>query len=285
MLQPERKAAGRKHRPAPKVPNGCVNCGVRNTTICRAFSDKLNIVQGFKTGDRILKADAHIYRVGDRLPEIFNLLDGWIALYRILESGKRQVLEILMPGAFFGYQPDLAEPMLHGAYCLSDAAICVFPRKSFAGLIEQHPEAALALADINAHAALRAQDQLTNIGGRVGTARVAHMLLDLFLRARKSMPNAQFDTVELPVTQELIADSLGLTSVYVNRILRHLREQRLVVLRNGLLKILDLAALGKLAELSTLSAVDPASQLKSLRPSHERRQQARIVTGVTAAGR
>lgn len=265
MLQVDRKATGRKRRLAPKIPNGCMNCSVRDTTVCRAFSNSLNIVQSFKSGDRVLAADTHLYRMGDRPTELFNLLDGWIALYRILESGKRQILEILLPGAFVGFQPNLGEPMLHGAYCLSDVSICVFPRKGFSALMEQHPGVAHALVDISSQAAVRAQDQLTNIGGRVGTARVAHMLLDLFLRARKSIPGAQTDTVELPVTQELIADSLGLTSVYVNRILRHLRERRLVVLRNGMLKILDLEALAQLAELSTLSAIDAKAQLMPLR--------------------
>lgn len=265
MLQADRRATGRKRRPAPKVPNGCLNCSVRERNLCRAFSSKLNIVQGFKTGDRILAADTHVYRMGDRPAELFNLLDGWIALYRILESGKRQILEILLPGAFFGYQPNLGDPMLHGAYCLSDVALCVFPRKSFASLMEQHPQMGHALADISAQATMRAHDQLTNIGGRVGTARVAHMLLDLFLRARNSVPGAQGDTVELPITQELIADSLGLTSVYVNRILRHLREQRLVVLRGGMLKILDLDGLARVAELSTLTAIDPKAPPKPLR--------------------
>jgi CRP-like cAMP-binding protein len=248
------------------VPDGCTNCAVRGTTACRAFLSDLGVVQDLKIGDRILAADAHLYRIGDRPSEVFNLLDGWVALYRVLESGKRQILDILLPGAFFGYQADPAEPMIHGAYCLSDVAICVFPRAGFAALTDRHATLAHALADIYAQAAVRAQDQLTNIGGRFGTARVAHMLLDLFLRARRTMPGALGDTIELPVTQELIADSLGLTSVYVNRILRQLREQRLVVLRNGMLKILDLAALSRLAELPTLGMVDARAQLTALKP-------------------
>jgi CRP/FNR family transcriptional regulator len=265
MLQDDRKIVGRRHRSAPKIPSGCVNCTVRNTTLCRAFSNKLDVVQNFKSGDRILAADTHLYRIGDRPGDLFNLLDGWIALYRILESGKRQILDILLPGAFVGYQADLNEPMLHGAVCLSDVSVCVFPRKNFPALVEQHPGLATALVDVTARAAVRAQDQLTNIGGRVGTTRVAHMLLDLFLRGRRAIPGAQRDTVELPLTQELIADSLGLTSVYVNRILRHLRERGLVVLRNGKLKILDLEALAQLAELSTITAVDTRSEPTPLR--------------------
>ena len=260
----QRNSVGRRHKYVPEVPNGCSNCPVRNATVCQAFASNLDVVRNYKTGDRILPANAHVYRIGDRLSELFNLLDGWIAIYRILESGRRQILDILLPGAFIGYQPDLNEPMLQGAVCLSDAALCVFPRKSFPELMERHPALAQALVGINAHATLRAQDQITNIGGRSGTTRVAHLLLDLFLRGRKGMPTGGMDVLELPLTQEVIADSLGLTPVYVNRILRDLRERGLVVLRNGMLQIHDLEALAKLAELSTLNAVETRTEPTSL---------------------
>src|SRR5262245_31925680 len=157
MLQRDRRPSGKKHRPVPRVPSDCAQCAIRNTTVCRAFVGSLEVVQSFKSGDRILVADTHLYRVGDRMGELFNLLDGWVALYRILESGKRQILDILLPGAFFGYQVDLAEPMNHGAMCLSDASICVFPRKAFAGLVDQHPLLAHALIDISVQGTTRAQ--------------------------------------------------------------------------------------------------------------------------------
>ncbi len=251
-----RNAVGRRYKYVPEVPNGCSNCPVRNATVCQAFATNLEVVRNYKTGDRILPAHAHVYRIGDKPTELFNLLDGWVAVYRILESGRRQILDILLPGAFMGYQPDLNEQMLHGAVCLSDVALCVFPRKGFPELMERHPALAQALVGINARAMLRAQDQLTNIGGRSGTTRVAYMLLDVFLRGRKSMAMEGTDALELPLTQEVIADSLGLTSVYVNRILRDLRERGLVVLRNGTLQIHNLQALAKLVELSPLSAIE-----------------------------
>lgn len=261
----------RRHRPVPAVPSGCANCPIGHLTVCQAFAGKLDIVQSFKTGDRILPAGSHVYRIGDKPSELFNLLDGWVAVYRILESGRRQILDILLPGSFLGYQPDLNEQMLQGAVCLSDVALCVFPRKSFPDLIERHPALAQTLVGINARATLRAQDQLTNIGGRSGTTRVAYMLLDVFLRGRKSMAKEGTGALDLPLTQEVIADSLGLTPVYVNRILRDLRERGLVVLRNGTLQIHDLQALVKLVELPPLSSigtqVEPTPLVRRMSPA------------------
>ena len=43
----------------------------------------------------------------------------------------------------------------------------------------------------------------------------------------------------MPLTQEHIGDALGLTNVHVNRMLRELREEGVLVLKGGVLRILD----------------------------------------------
>jgi len=53
----------------------------------------------------------------------------------------------------------------------------------------------------------------------------------------------------------MIGDALGLTPVHINRILRQLRERRLVVLHNRTLQVLDLEGLRRMSEVPQL---DPA---------------------------
>lgn len=230
---------------------------MRTATVCSAFSaDNIATVQLFKAGDRILSAQEHLYQIGDTPCDIYNLLDGWVALYRVLASGQRQILDFALPGAFLGYQANLDEPMLHGALCITDVAVCVFPRKAFPAFVERHPALSHRLTELAARGMVRAHDQLTNVGARRGTARLAHMLLDMYMRVRRSHSDAEGDALEMPLTQELIADALGLTTVYVNRILRHLRERGLVIFRNGRLRVLDLAALSRIAEVCAFDVVE-----------------------------
>lgn len=56
------------------------------------------------------------------------------------------------------------------------------------------------------------------------------------------------DGYALPITQEDLADTTGLSTVHVNRTLRSLRECRLVELSERQLQILDLTGLKTLAE-------------------------------------
>jgi CRP-like cAMP-binding protein len=240
----------KSHNEPPSIPKDCRNCSIREATLCGALrTDQLDILQEFKSCDRIIPAHTHLFRAGERLGEIYNLLSGWVALYRILESGRRQVLQIELPGAFLGYQAKLDEPMLHSAECITDVSVCVFPRRAFPELLERHPVLGLRMIGMMSHDVVRTHDQLTNVGGRSGMERVAHFLLQIYLRLRNRQQAASGDTLALPLTQEMIGDALGLTPVHINRILRQLRERRLVVLHNKTLQILDLEGLRRMAEM------------------------------------
>ena len=69
----------------------------------------------------------------------------------------------------------------------------------------------------------------------------------MFVRA-KAAGLVEGDSCELPLTQEFVADALGLTAVHTNRTLRVLRETGLVEWRSGRLKIKDLEKLGEIAD-------------------------------------
>jgi CRP-like cAMP-binding protein len=217
--------------------------------------DQLDVLEKFKSCDRIVTKHIHLYRTGDQSKEIFNLLSGWVALYRILESGGRQILQVVQPGAFLGYQADLDEPMRHSAICLSEAAVCVFPRRSFPSLLERHPELRLKLADILSGDIVCAHDQLSNIGGRFGIERVAHFLLQTYLQRHCGDREPNSGVQALPLTQEMIGDALGLTQVHTNRILRQLRERGLATIHKGVLEVRDLEGLRQVAKSSEAEAI------------------------------
>lgn len=233
----------------PAVPANCRECKIREHTVCQPLQgDRLQIVQTFKTGDRILPAGSSLYRAGEVCPELFNLLDGWVVLYRILKSGSCQILDFAFPGKFLGYQPELTRPMLHGANCLTDVSVCVFPRQPFPSLLEKEPSLAARLAWLNSRDTAIAHNHLTNIGARSARSRIAHLLLELSARLRRGGHISNGNDVEIPLTQSHIADALGLTSVYVSQILKQLREQQLLKFKNGRLQIFDPDGLAKIVD-------------------------------------
>jgi len=77
-------------------------------------------------------------------------------------------------------------------------------------------------------------------------ARLAMMVLDFYTRLRRRRLITA-STYNLPLTQTQIGDYLGLSAVHVNRVLRSLRDERVVNVEKNQVTILDLQRLARLA--------------------------------------
>jgi CRP-like cAMP-binding protein len=89
-------------------------------------------------------------------------------------------------------------------------------------------------------------EHLVSIGRRNAIERVAHFFMEL--AERLSLIGQATETeFECPLSQFVIADALGLTAIHVNRVMRQLRERRLLIVRRRTVTIQDLDGLQKLA--------------------------------------
>ena len=103
---------------------------------------------------------------------------------------------------------------------------------------------ALWMAGLIDESALRAWT--VSLGKRDASERVAHLICELFVRLG-TVGSTRVDGFDLPLTQEQLGDVLGLTTVHVNRVLRHLREAGLVSFKNCTVMIADFSKLRKAA--------------------------------------
>jgi CRP-like cAMP-binding protein len=77
--------------------------------------------------------------------------------------------------------------------------------------------------------------------------QMAHLFCEILLRA-KAAGLAQNNTCDLPVTQEDLADALGMSTVHVNRTLMVLRAAGAVEFRGGKLMVMNWDELVQIAE-------------------------------------
>lgn len=96
----------------------------------------------------------------------------------------------------------------------------------------------------------RQANWLVTLGRKTALERVAHLLLELFERLRRSGLTYGLQCA-MPLTQMEIADMTGLTPVHVNRTLQTMRMRGLVELQSKWLRIPDLSALREAAALRT----------------------------------
>lgn len=90
------------------------------------------------------------------------------------------------------------------------------------------------------------RERIVSLGRRDARGRVAYLLCELLWRhAAVGLTNG--DTFRLPLTQIELADTLGLTPVHVNRVLKEFRGRGLITMEHRVLSLLDVAALQDIA--------------------------------------
>ena len=222
------------------IPVDCGTCRARVDGLCEGCGPEVvRIIAGYKSGDRAFKSGQHLINIGEPCRELLNVVDGWILLYNLLEDGRRQILYFALPGAVLGLFPARDGTSTYGAQALTDAVVCVIPRQNLAPLSARHPEVALRLSEIASRDLSLAYDHLTSIGRRSARERVAHLLLELYIRYRAQWPGHRIEEMRLPLTQEHIGDATGLTGVHVNRVLADLRKEGIIEFHYRRLVILD----------------------------------------------
>lgn len=187
-----------------------------------------------------------LIREGDEPGPVFVMLEGWACRYKILPGGTRQIMAFLMPGDACDLHMGMLAEMDHGIQAISAAIVATVPRKDMEVLMHDHPKIARAMyiAQLVDEGIMRAW--IVSMGRRSSVERVAHLMCELYLRARAIglTDNGGF---ALPLSQLVLADALGMTAVHINRVLKKLRLTGAMALRRGSLEILDPGKLVQIA--------------------------------------
>ncbi|MEA3017460.1 MAG: hypothetical protein QOI38_2182 [Sphingomonadales bacterium] len=176
---------------------------------------------------RQVSAGAHIIRDGDKAEHCSLLLSGFAYRHKITGEGGRQVLSLHLAGDFVDLQNGLLEVSDHNVQMLTDGDVAFVPREAIKALALERPAIGVAMwVDTLVDSAIF-REWVVNVGRRDARTRIAHILCEFSLRLEEA-GLAENHRYELPMTQEQLADAVGLTSVHVNRVLRQLGEEGLI---------------------------------------------------------
>ena len=193
-----------------------------------------------------LPSKNYLYRQGDKLHKTYILREGWILLTKISEQGKRQVIRSILPGDLLGFQPDLQGPSAYSAIAIQNSIVCDMP--DILEMCKQYPELALKLVRVESCEITLTELYMVNIAHRDAREKIAFMAFELYQRLKFRGLNNGY-SIPFPLTQEDIADTLGLTTIHVNRTLHKLEKEHLISLHKHELTILDYEKLDKLVGL------------------------------------
>ena len=187
---------------------------------------------------KVFEADSDIVRDGDHPSECCLLLSGFVCRYKVLPDGRRQILGFYIPGDIPDLQSLHLNVMDHSIGTLVTSSIALLPHESLRRCLEEHPGLAAAFWRDTLIDAAMFREWMIGLGRRSAYQRIAHLLCELQMRL-KAVGLAGEKGYDLPVTQNELADALGLSTVHVNRVLQDLRGEGLIVLRGRALHVPD----------------------------------------------
>ena len=227
----------------------CQDCPLRPLPLFLAHSaEQLALVQKLKKREQTLAAGETLIVEGQVDAPLFTLLEGWAFRFKTLSDGRRQILNFLLAGDFIGVQQNMVDGAAHGVVTLTDAVFCVFQRDALWAMHREQPTMGFNVTWLTAHEESVVDETLLSVGRRSAEERIATLLVLLYKRAAALQADKGADGVPFPLTQQHVADALGLSLVHTNKTLRKLERRGLHALADGRLYLRDVKALVRLAD-------------------------------------
>lgn len=226
-----------------QAPISCDTCPIGRYAVYGGLKDqRIGEVIALRRAQRTIEAGKLIFREGERPETVYTLYEGWAFKCKMLRDGSRQILAFYIPGDLMVAQAIAEAPLPFSIRAATAVTLCAFDAKGYFVAMMSNPESRKGLRDYMFQCHNETDDMLTALGRRSGTARVARLLSSLAARL-EHRGLSYGGPPKIPLSQAMLADALGLTHVYVNRVIGQLRRDGTVEVGRNAILIQDLEAL------------------------------------------
>lgn len=186
--------------------------------------------------------------------------DGYAVRYKLLRNGKRQIVNVLLPGDVVGLLGSFYERANYSVTAITDLTVNTCSLERYVQLCYRRPQFALALCWIAVQEATTHAEHIISLGRRTPIERLAHFLLELQERLR-IVGRSKDQSFTLPFSQNVMADVLGLSVPHLNRMMQKLRLEKLIADKDRHIKFIDKEGLESLAHyrLQDLAVIPPSN--------------------------
>jgi CRP-like cAMP-binding protein len=160
------------------------------------------------------------------------MLSGFAIRHKIVRDGARQIVAIHMKGDVVDLQNSFLTVADHSVQMLVESEVALIPRDAIKELAFERPAIGMAMWFDTLVDGSVFREWISNVGRRDARTRIAHLLCEFSLRLKVAGLGEASD-YDLPMTQEQIADTVGLTAVHVNRTIRDLEADRLITRKSS----------------------------------------------------
>jgi CRP-like cAMP-binding protein len=223
----------------------------RLTRLISLSANDLKNLDSIIEREHFVKKRTDLVVVGHEFRNLCFVRDGYAIRYKLLHSGKRQILNVILPGDVIGFPVSFFDRSIYSVVAISDLTYDVCSLDAYVRLCYEQPQFGLVLSWLAAHEAAIYAEHIVDLGRRTPVERLAHFLLEIHARLL-SVGRAEVASFNLPFSQEVMADVLGLSVPHLNRVMQQLRADQLVTSRSRSIELNNVRRLQTLAQYQPL---------------------------------
>jgi CRP-like cAMP-binding protein len=209
-------------------------------------TDDLRSLDAIIDGELSIRRQRDLIVDGYEYRKLCFVKNGYAVRYKLLRNGKRQILNVVLPGDIVGIPASFLERAAYSVTAITDVTMNVCALDAYVQLCYRRPQFALALSWIAVQEATTYAEHIIDVGRRTPIERLSHFLLELHARLY-IVGRAGKTGFALPFSQEIMADVLGLSTPHLNRTMQRLRSEKLIAGSERQVEFLDPGAMQTLA--------------------------------------
>jgi CRP-like cAMP-binding protein len=223
----------------------------RLSHLTKLSASDLNNLAQIVEGEHTVKRRKDLIVDGGEYRNLCFVKDGYAIRYKLLRSGKRQILNVILPGDVIGFPVSFFDRSIYSVVATSDLTYDMCSLDSYVQLCFRMPKFGLVLSWLAAQEAAVYAEHIVDLGRRTPIERLAHFLLEIHARLL-AVGRAEAASFNLPFSQEIMSDVLGLSVPHLNRVMQQLRSEKLIASRSRIVEFSDMARLQTLAHYQPL---------------------------------
>jgi CRP-like cAMP-binding protein len=209
-------------------------------------ADDLGSLAAIIDGELLVPRRRDLIVDGSEYRKLSFVKEGYAMRYKLLRNGKRQILNVVLPGDVVGVPGSFLERAVYSVTAITDVTLNLCTLDSYVQLCYRRPKFGLALTWIAVQEAATYAEHIIDVGRRTPIERLAHFLLELHARLHV-VGRADQASFALPFSQEVMADVLGMSVPHLNRMMQRLRSEKLIAGSERQVEFLDVGAMQALA--------------------------------------
>lgn len=185
-----------------------------------------------------LKKNQKLYSLSSGVDEIFIVKSGWVSLCHSVRKRGQDICNVYMPGDIVGVRESFFDNYDISILALENCILDKISVSDFHDVFKDSSEVKKSVVSyimVNDNIAI---ERLRSCTHHKAEERVAHFLLEIFERYNfKSMLDS--NSFHFPITQEVVGELLGITSVHVSRCMTSLEQKKLIRKSRSAIKLLQ----------------------------------------------